>query len=300
MKSKCIVCYSDRTVTDNATGEVICNNCGVVLAENTEVTTQPRAFSKEELEARSQTGAPSLLARHDMGLSTVIGRANRDASGTGIKAEMKTMMDRLRTWDYRTQANKPKDRNLMLASNELSKLKHKLSLNDAIIEKAAYLYRKAQARRLIRGRTTVSMVAASLYTTCRELGVQRTLKDIADASNVKVKHLSRSYRLLLNEFELEIPVPDPVRAVAKIANVLELGEKTTRDAALILEKIKERGASAGKDPMGLAGSVLYLVSLKNGENVSQRELAHAAGVTEVTIRNRAKELKHNYRGILNL
>jgi transcription initiation factor TFIIB len=300
MSTKCTVCYGEKTVTDNSTGEVICNNCGIVLLENTEVNSEPRTFSKEEFESRSQTGAPNSLARHDMGLSTVISRADRDASGTRINANMKATMDRLRTWDFRTQASRPIDRNLMFASNEFNKLKHKLALTDTVIEKAAYIYRKAQQRKLVRGRTMISLVGASVYSACRELDAQRTLKDIATASSIKFKDLSRSYRLLLKEFDLKAPIVDPIKCVAKIANRLGLNERTARDAAMALATIKERGGSAGKSPMGLAASTLYLVCLKNNETISQKALSEASGVTEVTIRNRAKELKSNNPQLFNL
>lgn len=300
MLAKCVVCYSEKTVTDDSTGEVICRNCGVVLAENIEVSTGKRAFSKEEFESRSQTGAPNSLARHDMGLSTVIGKVYKDASGAKIDGEMKATMERLRTWDFRTQASTSTDRNLMYASNEFSKLKHKLVLTDAIIERAAYIYRKAQQRKLVRGRTMVSLVAASLYAACRELDTHRTLKDIATASNIKMKDLTRCYRLLLNELDLKISSPDPTKSITKIANILGLGETTVRDAARAMEDIKQHGGSAGKDPMGLAGATLYLICLKNNESISQKALAEAAGVTEVTIRNRAKELKKNHPKLFNL
>lgn len=300
MLTKCTVCYGEKTITDDSTGEVICNNCGIVIAENIEVSSERRAFSKEEFESRSQTGAPNSLARHDMGLSTVIGRFDKDASGTKLDADMKATMNRLRTWDFRTQASTPTDRNLMFASNEFNKLRHKLALTGAIIEKAAYIYRKAQQRKLVRGRTMISLVAAALYAACRELDTQRSLKDIATASNIKIKDLSRSYRLLVTEFDLDIPLTDPTKSVAKIANRLGLSERTTRDAARAIEEIKQHGGSAGKDPMGLAGSTLYMMCLKNNEIISQKALAEAAGVTEVTIRNRAKELKKNHQELFGI
>jgi len=298
MSSKCTVCYDEKTVTDNSTGEVICRSCGTVLAENIEVSSERRAFTKEEFESRTQTGAPTSLTRHDMGLSTIISRVDKDASGRKIDASMKATMDRLRTWDFRTQAGTPTDRNLMYASNEFNKLKHKLALTDTVIEKAAYTYRKAQQRKLVRGRTMISLVAASLYAACRELDAQRTLKDIATASNIKIKDLARAYRLLLREFDLDIQLPDPAKCVAKISNRLGLSERATRGAAKVLEEIKLCGDSAGKDPMGLAAATLYLISLKNNEVMSQKQLADAAGVTEVTIRNRAKELKKKYSEII--
>ena len=52
---------------------------------------------------------------------------------------------------------------------------------------------------------------------------------------------------------------------------------------------------AGKDPMGLAAAALYLACVSNGEIRSQKDISLAAGVTEVTIRNRCVGL----RGLLD-
>jgi transcription initiation factor TFIIB len=297
MLASCTVCDGKKTVTDESTGEVICNKCGTVLVENVEVSEQPRAFSKEEFESRNQTGAPTSLARHDMGLSTVISRFDKDASGRKLNADMQMIMDRIRVWDNRTQLNTSRDRNLMFASSELSRLKYKLGLTDAVIEKAAYLYRKAQERKLVRGRTKVALVSASIYAACRELSIQRTLKDLSAASGVKLKDLSRCYRLILRELELNPPLLDPTKMVAKVANAANLSEKTTRDATKALALIRDSKGTAGKDPMGLAAAVLYLASLKNNERIGQRELAQAAGVTEVTLRNRAKEIVTTFNSL---
>ena len=91
-----------------------------------------------------------------MGLSTIVGRTDRDASGHKIDAQMLSTMERLRTSDFRTQRHTPTDRNLSLAFNELKTLKDKLVLPDAVFEKAAYIYRKAQQRGLVMRRTISS------------------------------------------------------------------------------------------------------------------------------------------------
>ncbi|MEE8132160.1 MAG: transcription initiation factor IIB, partial [Nitrososphaerales archaeon] len=272
--------------------------CGMVLVENTEVAIQPRTFTKEEFESKNQTGAPTSLARHDMGLSTMISRFNKDASGRKLDGNMRAVMDRLRTWDMRTQYGTSTDRNLMFALNELNKLKHKLALSDPIIEKSAYIYRKAQGRKLVRGRTKIALVAASVYAACREFATQRTLKEISSVSDVKRRDLARCYRLLIKELKLRPPLQDPAKLVTKIANALSLDEKISRDAVRILEVIKESGGAAGKDPTGMSGAILYLSSLKNNIYPSQKEIAKATGVTEVTIRNRVKEARTKYKHLL--
>ena len=141
-------------ITDPETGEVISADNGQVVAD-VSLSLEPewRAFDAGEANERTRTGIPSSLARHDMGLSTVIGKTDRDASGRMLDTAMRSTMGRLRAWDFRTQAHSPTDRNLRQAFSELDRLKDKLGLSEAVIEKTAYIYRKAQERGLVRGRT---------------------------------------------------------------------------------------------------------------------------------------------------
>ena len=288
----CSVCSDGQMVTDPESGEIICRNCGIVMLDKIqESRPEWRAFTADDGNDRSRTGTPSSLARHDMGLSTVIGRADKDASGNAIDVSMRSTMDRLRAWDFRTQAHTPTDRNLRQAFSELERLKDKLGLSDVIIEKTAYIYRKAQERGLVRGRTISSVLAAAIYIACRESGTSRTLKDIASISNIKRKDIARTYRLLVLELNYKIPMVDPIKCIVRVANKANLSEKTKRQAMNIMHSVTRSGISAGKDPMGLAASVLYLSCMNTGESRTQTEISEAAGVTEVTIRNRYKNLK---------
>jgi transcription initiation factor TFIIB len=292
----CSLCSSqDQMVTDPESGEIICSNCGHVISEKAlETQAEWRAFTTDEVNNRSRTGMPTSLARHDKGLATIIGRANKDASGQVLDAAMRTTMERLRTWDFRTQAHTSTDRNLRQAFEHLDKLKDKLGLSDVIIEKTAYIYRKAQERGMVRGRTINSVLAASLYIACREMEVSRTLKDIAAISNIKRKELARMYRLMFFKLDVKIPIVDPLKCIAKISNKINLSEKTKRQAISIMHDVTKKEISAGKDPMGIAATVLYLSCLKTDEYRSQIDIASAAGVTEVTIRNRFKDLKSQF------
>ena len=282
-------------VVDSSSGEIICQKCGAILEiENINQNQDWIAFDIGEVNEKARTGAPSSLARHDMGLFTVIGRTDRDASGGKLDPKVRSTMQRLRTWDFRTKIHTSTDRNLRQAFSELQVLKDKLGLSDAITEKTAYVYRKANERRLVRGRTTSAILAASLYIVCREIGPPLTLKDISEISNVKRKDLARSYRLIVSKLELKIPVLDPIKCTVRVANKVNLSEITKRKAIDLMYKINEHDLAAGKDPMGLAASVLYLCVSKDRdskENRTQSDLAAAAAVTEVTIRNRIQELR---------
>src|SRR5215472_12239916 len=155
-------------VVDSSSGEIICQKCGAIL-EIENINQNQDWIDIGEFNEKARTGAPSSLARHDMGLFTVIGRTDRDASGGKLDPKVRSTMQRLRTWDLRTKIHTSTDRNLRQAFSELQVLKDKLGLSDAITEKTAYVYRKANERRLVRGRTTSAILAASLYIVCREI-----------------------------------------------------------------------------------------------------------------------------------
>jgi transcription initiation factor TFIIB len=289
---KCPRCGKGPMVVDNAGGELVCSSCGFVVKEKIEETgPEWRAFSKDEKDDRSRGGIPTSIAMHDMGLATVIGSVNKDASGKSLSGSMKATVDRLRTWDSRSQVHEPMDRNLRQAFSELDRLSDKLSVSDAVVEKAAYIYRKALERGLVRGRSISAIIAASLYAACRDRETPRTLKDLAVVSNVKKKDIARCYRLLLKEMDIKMPVVDPTKCVSRIASRAQLSERTKRRALEILKKAEEARISAGKDPMGLAAAALYVSCTLEGEDKTQRDVAEAAGVTEVTIRNRYKGLR---------
>jgi len=290
--SNCSRCGKKSMLTDEATGEQFCGKCGYVISEKSQASgPEWRSFQKDSGSNPTRTGTPISLTRHDKGLATVINPVNRDATGKPLSSSMKSTITRLRTWDSRSQSNTSADRNLRQALNELDRLKDKLAISSSILEKAAYIYRKALEKKLVRGRSISALIAASLYAACRDTEIPRTLKDVAESANVKRKDIARCYRLLHYELELKMPVVDSVQCIARISSSLKVTEKTKRYAVKILKETQKRQESSGKDPMGLAAAALYCSCVINGVSITQRDLAEAAGVTEVTIRNRYKGLK---------
>lgn len=290
-KPRCPSCGDRKIVTDQDTGELFCSKCGLVVTDKiVDTGAEWRSFSNDEGN-KARTGAGTSLTMHDRGLSTVIGAANKDATGKPLSAGVKSSIERLRTWDSRSQAHSSADRNLRQALNEMGKLKDKLALTDAVVEKAAYIYRKAMEKKLVRGRSIQGLVAACLYASCRNTETPRTLDDIAKGINIRRKDVARCYRLIFRELELKMPVVDPVKGVSRIASIAELSEKSKRKAIKILNQAKEEGIVAGKDPMGIAAAALYLACISTGEVKSQKDISIASGVTEVTIRNRCAGLR---------
>lgn len=278
-------------VTDGVTGERFCGGCGYVISEKIHDSGPERNFSKDDRDDKSRSGIPTSLAMHDMGLATMIGSLNRDATGKPLSVSMKHNMKRLRTWDGRSQVHEQVDKNLRQAFIQLDKMKDKLVLSDAVVEKSAYIYRKALTKGLVKGRSIEGVLAAAVYAACRDAETPRTLNDVSSAINVKRKDLSKNYRLLVCELDLRIPVVNSINCMSKIASKVGLNEKVKRNALAILQDANERRITAGKDPMGMAASALYISCVKYNVDVSQKDIALAAGVTEVTIRNRYKDLR---------
>lgn len=290
----CNMCQTGRIVTDLDSGEVVCASCGLVSPEIlVDGRAEWRTFESDK-DNRQRVGAPNSLASHDMGLSTVIGNENQDSSGHKLGASVTSSMQRLRLWDARSRASFSPKRNLTQAFRELGKLKNKLGLPEAVVEKAAYLYRKAEEKRLIRGRSVSSMLSASVYLACREIGSPKSIRELTEATGVRFKGLSQCYRLLVMELDIKVPLVDPMKYVAKIANKTGISEKTKRVAIKIMQEIVKIEISAGKNPIALAATVLYIACLVNNEIQTQKCIADAAGVTEVTIRSRYKELKTKF------
>jgi transcription initiation factor TFIIB len=288
---------SDLVVTDPDTGELIRKDTGEVISDNAlSQEKEWRSFDIEEEKNRARVGVPTSLAFHDMGLSTTIGKELTDASGNLIDAATRLRMGRLRMWNSRSQSHSPTERNLQRAFTMLSRLKDRLGLPNHVTEKAAYTYRKAQERGLIRGDTIGSVLAASIYVAARQSGVLRTLDDISESSNVKPKQAARSYRRIISELDIKVPLIDHAKYIVKVANNLNFDEKIKRKALELMEQAQKKNILVGKDPVSIAASILYLVNLAEGQQNSPRtqaEIAKAAGITEVTLRNRSKELRKN-------
>jgi transcription initiation factor TFIIB len=292
----CPECAGKNLIHDRDTGETICGDCGLVLYEQMlDKGPEWRAFTQEEKASRSRVGMPTSYSIHDKGLSTTISQVDRDAFGRKLPQSTRLQMWRLRKWQIRSRVHSSMDRNLSQAMSELERLSGKVSISPSLKEKAALIYRKALEKGLVRGRSINAITSAALYAACRETGTPRTLRDIADASLVDRKDVARCYRLLLQELHFAMPVADSLTYVSKIAEKNRISGRTQGAAIAILADAKRKRFAAGKDPMGLAAAALYIACLQANEKTTQKDIAEAAGVTEVTVRNRYKSLKNQLK-----
>jgi len=289
-RGRCPECGSKELVSDKDTGEIVCSKCGLVIRDIMfDQKPEWRAFTPEERKAKIRVGAPTSFKQFDKGLSTTF-QPYRDAQGKALPMKNRLKMMRLRKWQIRARMHSSVQRNLSQAMNVLTRLSDKLHIPKDIMEHAALIYRKALDKGLIRGRSIKSIAAAALYAACRITRTPRSLKTVVKASMRGRKEVSRCYRLLQRELDIRMPIDDPAQYVAKIASRVELGSQTQNLAMNLLQKAKKKNAVVGKGPVGIAAALLYIASIMHGKNITQRELARASGVTEVTIRNRYKGL----------
>lgn len=286
----CFLCNTSAyAINEQESNETVCSNCGSIFTDRLNDTDKQRNYPTKEDDTnpkfKTVESAAGSLAIHDMGLTTTIGKTNRDASGRHIDAEMKNRINRWRVWEARSRIRDYKERNLSAGLMQLQRAKDKLVLPDSVIEKAVYVYRKTQQRGLTIGTSTKVAITAALYVACRELEIPRTIKELAETADIDEKSLSRFYRKTILELDLKVPQADPLRMVIKIANICKTSEKTKRHALQTMKGIMQMKLLTSKDPMGLAGAAVYLAAKKNGEHTTQFHIVNATGVTLVTLRN---------------
>jgi transcription initiation factor TFIIB len=287
----CGECNSTKLLRDHEYGEIICQECGLVLS-STLINQGPerRAFDPIERDKRTRVGIPSTWTIHDKGLSTTIGRQNKDYLGRKLSPENSAKLYRLRKWHLRSKVNTSDQRNLAKALSEMNSICHKLHLPQNIIETSSINYRNALKKHLIRGRTIQSIVAACIYMACRQCEVTRSLEDIAKESNLTKKITAKNYRFLLKALKPRVPHAKASGYISNIINKLALSGEVELLALQILSKASELRLNCGRSPKGIAAACIYISAELIAEHRTQSEIATEAGVTEVTIRNRYKEL----------
>ena len=286
----CPECSSDNVVMDADQGELVCDDCGLVLDER-QIDRGPewRAFNHSERQSKSRVGAPVTETMHDKGLTTTIDWKDKDAYGRSLSSEKRSQMHRLRKWQERIRTKDAGERNLQFALSEIDRMASALGVPRSVREVASVIYRRALKEDLIRGRSIEGVATATLYAACRKEGIPRSLEEISEVSRVERKEIGRTYRYVSQELGLEMKPVDPKQYVPRFSSELDLSEEVKSKANEIIETTAEQGLLSGKSPTGFAAAAIYAASLLCNEKKTQREVADVAQVTEVTIRNRYQE-----------
>lgn len=288
---KCPKCGNKHLTKDYCRAEIVCEKCGLVIdAEIIDHGPEWRAFDTEQREKKTRTGSPMTYRLHDKGLSTTISWQNRDAYGHSIPPRNRAQLYRLRKWHNRTRITDGFESNLSLALASLDQMSSMLNLSRNIRETAAMIYRKAARLKLIRGRTIEGSIAAVLYAACRQCNLPRTLDEISKVSQIKKKEIGRNYRNISRKLKLKLLPTTPQDYISRFCSHLNLSNDVQIKSTDILKKALKEELTNGRGPTGMAAAAIYIASVLCGERITQREVAEVAGVTEVTIRNRYKEL----------
>jgi len=288
---KCPECGSTHLNRDYSRAELVCNDCGFVIDEDIiDQGPEWRAFDSEQREKRARTGAPMTYTLHDKGLSTVIGWKNRYSYGKSIPTRNRAQLFRLRKWQTRTRISNATDKSLAIALSELDRMASAMGLPRTVRETAAMIYRKAARKSLVRGRSIEGVTTASLYAACRQCHVPRTLDEISSVANMSRKEIGRNYRYIARELGLKLMPTSPQDYISRFCSELTLSGDVQAKALDIIREAADKELTSGRGPTGIAAASLYIASVLCGEHRTQREVAEVAGVTEVTIRNRYKEL----------
>jgi transcription initiation factor TFIIB len=283
---KCPECGGINLFWNKDKGEIICRDCGLVVEEKmVDFDQEWREFDSESAARRRRTGAPMSYTHFDQGLGTDVGR-KADLYQLGSKNKNKFF--RLRKWQQRIST--AIERNLKLALAELKRVSSYLKLPSSVEEEASRIYTLAVQKGLVRGRSMESVVAGALYAACRRHDVPRTLDELSESSGIEKKEIGRTYRFITRELGIKILPSNPADYIARFASALKLNAETQSKSIEIIEHAQGVELTSGRGPTGIAAAALYVAALLNGEKRTQREVADVAGVTEVTIRNRYKEL----------
>lgn len=284
---RCPECRSTNFIEDASRGEIVCVKCGLVLKEEMIDTGQEwRAFDSEQMSRRARGGAPLTFTKHDKGLTTEIGKG----LGELYKVAPKKRAQYYRLTKWHKRLIKSKDRNLSFALSELQRIISFLNLPRPIHERIAKYYEEAVNKGLVRGRSIESVIAALTYAVSREFNSPRTLDEIAESSGVDKRDIGRTYRYIARELNIKILPANPITFVPRFCSMLGLSDRVQAKAGEVLKKAKKHDVTSGKGPTGVAAAAIYIACVLVGEKRTQREVADICGITEVTIRNRYKEI----------
>jgi len=236
----CNECGSTNLVKSSDRGELICEDCGLVIEEE-KIDPGPewRAFNHKERQEKSRVGAPTTQTMHDKGLTTTIDWKDKDAYGRSISSKKRSQMHRLRKWQERIRTKDAGERNLQFALSEIDRMASALGVPRSVREVASVIYRRALKEDLIRGRSIEGVATSALYAACRKEGIPRSLEEISDVSRVDRKEIGRTYRYISQELGLEMRPVDPKKYVPRFCSELELSEEVQIKANEIIEETAE-------------------------------------------------------------
>jgi len=293
--NECPICRG-KLIGDTEKGEILCPRCGyVAIDQGVDQTPEWKSMDYEERNKKMRVGMPSTLSLHDQGLSTDISGDNRDAHGKFLDSYNRQTALQMKKWQRRIRTSSSGERSLSIALGKISEAADLMRLPSSIVEDASLIFRKSAKQAVSKSKSISGMAAASLYLACRRSNVNRSLKEISKAAGIQSRAAAKYYRLLINEVENNyVPPPTVQKYISKLVNKEKINTRVERLALELAEHANESEISSGKTPAGLAAAYVYIASVMCGAHIPQREIAEFAEVTEVTVRNRCREILEKF------
>ncbi len=302
IQTSCPECKSSL-IDDIQSGELICSTCGIVVAEQmADYGPETRSTNLEDKMRLARATGQTTYSQHDLGITTEISISTKDFSGKTISSQVANQMYNLRKWQQRVRVSSPRERRLSNVLSKIGETCENVSLPKNVLETASMIYRNLDGKVEVKGKSVTSISAATVYMACKQCNVVRSLEEICKGVcqpkdvKAKTKLAARYYRTLVMELGTDTaPVLTMDKYISKIANLTKTDVRVERLALEIAQKTKNNNLADGKAPNGIAAAYLYVASILLGQSVLQRDVSSVAGVTEVTIRNRCKEILSSYR-----
>lgn len=309
--TQCPEC-SANLVQDYSKGESICERCGCVVMDGMcDFGRESNATDYEEKTKNTRASGSTSFALHDYGLRTEIAYGSKDYAGKSIDSQMAEQMNSIRKWHARSRIVSPQERRLSNVLTKINETCAAMSLPKLLVETSAMVYRNYESLQEAKGKSIACMAAATIYLACKKCRVVRSLDEIVAATGVteqdrsSAKLASKYYRMMVMEMgsfslpEGQAPEAQPQQApaataidhyISKLSNMSKIDTKVERLAIDIAHKTNDHMLADGKAPNGLAAAYIYLASILLDINILQRDVSSLSGVTEVTIRNRCKDI----------
>ena len=305
LETRCPECRSSL-VDDVQNGEQICSMCGIVVMEQmADYGPESKSSSPEERTKLTRASGQTTFSQHDLGIATEISISTKDFSGKTINYQVANQMHNLRKWQQRVRVSSPRERRLANVLTVIGGTCQSLTLSSNVLETASMIYRNLDSHMEVKGKSVACIAAAVIYMACKQCDVVRSLEEICSGTGsnkelkMKTKLAAKYYRMLVMELgSVTAPVITMDKYISKISNLTNTDVRVERLALEIAGKTDDSSVADGKAPNGIAAAYLYIASILLGQNVLQRDVSSIAGVTEVTIRNRCKEILSCYK--LNL
>jgi len=286
---KCDECGSRNLMLDPVRGERTCADCGLVL-ESDIVDLSAEWNQYEGTDDKSRVGSPVNMMLHDKGLTTDIDWKNQDYSGKAISNATRTQLHRMRKWQKRSRVSNSKERNLQQAMQDMNTMGSILGLPKTIMDESSLLYRKCLEANIIRGRSIPGVAAACIFISCELAGIPRPIQDVSSSLRMGKKELGRTIRNVKSALKIRTGPKTANLYFDQFCSKLQLSPAVRVECEKMYEKVEKFEMDSGRGPTGLAAAIIYIASITCGQRRTQREISDIAGVTEVTIRNRYKEL----------